>query len=177
VHSGRTAATVPQQGHAALDGQLACDQCGTLFHPRRGSGGSKQRFCSDECRKISNRERQRTHRRGSYAGPTTLPASGPRAQNETREAAVASLRPWETTVLDIADCERTEFAVALNNGEAAGIRVETWPPEVRAFMDQHVGRWVEENKETRIVRAVTIAAPKHDGVQSCLMILHHSPRE
>ena len=182
VLSGRTDAIVAQQGCPALDGQptrLACDRCGTLFYPRRGSGGSKQRFCSDECRKISNRERQRTQRRGSYAGPTTLPATGQSTQNEmpAREPAMAPLRPWETRVLDIADCERTEFVVALNNGEAAGTRIETWPLEVRAFMDQHVNRWVEENKETRMVEAMTVAAPKHDGIQSCVVILHHFPRE
>lgn len=90
---------------------------------------------------------------------------------------MAALRPWETGVLNIADCERTEFAVALNNGETAGTRVESWPPEVRAFMDQHVSRWVDENNETRIVRAMTLAAPKHAGVQSCVVILHHFPRE
>jgi len=44
-------------------------------------------------------------------------------------------------------------------------------------MDQHVNRWVEENKETRMVEAMTVAAPKHDGIQSCVVILHHFPRE
>lgn len=27
-----------------------CDQCGTPFEPRNGSGGKPQRFCSTECR-------------------------------------------------------------------------------------------------------------------------------
>ena len=98
-------------------------------------------------------------------------------ETPTRDHAVAALRPWETTVLDIADCERIEFVVALNNGEAAGVRIETWPPEVRAFVDQHVSRWFDENKETLIIRAMTVAAPKHGGVQSCVVILHHFPRE
>ncbi|MGA8649423.1 MAG: hypothetical protein WB677_02155 [Xanthobacteraceae bacterium] len=89
---------------------------------------------------------------------------------------MAALHPWETGVLDIANCQRTEFVVALNDGEAAGTRVETWPPEVRAFMDQHVSRWVAENKQTRTVRAITVAAPKYHGIQSCVMILHHSPK-
>jgi hypothetical protein len=108
-----------------------------------------------------------------------VPATPQAVSSETppSEPAVRRLHAWETGVLDIAGCDRTEFVVALNHGDATGVRVETRPPEVRAFMDQHVGRWVEENKETRIVRAVTIAAPKHDGVQSCVMILHHSPRE
>jgi hypothetical protein len=159
--------------------QLRCDWCNTPFSPRRASGGSPQKYCSDECRKISNRERQRTQRIASYAGPTILPASGQPTKNETltREPAEAALHPWETGVLNIANCQRTEFVVALMEGETAGTSVETWPPELRALMDHHVGRWVEENKETRTVRAVTAAAPKYDGVQSCVLILHHSHKE
>jgi hypothetical protein len=119
-----------------------CDWCSTHFSPRRGSGGSQQRFCSDECRRISNRECQRTRRKASYAGRSTLPASGQPPQTETlsREPAVAALRPWETGVLDIANCQRTEFVVALKDGETAGMRIETWPAEVRAFTEQHVNR-------------------------------------
>jgi hypothetical protein len=94
-----------------------------------------------------------------------------------REPAVAALHPWETGVLDIANCKRTEFVVALNDGQTAGTRVATWPPEVRTFMDQHVARWVEENSETRTVRAMTVAAPIYDGIQSCAVILHHRPRK
>ena len=36
--------------------------------------------------------------------------------------------------------DEAEFVVALKDGQAAGARVETWPPEVQAFMDQHVAR-------------------------------------
>jgi len=137
-----------------------------------------QRFCSDECRKISNRERQRTQRRASYAGPTTLPAVGQPSQDKAlpREPAAAALHSWQTGVLDISNSERTEFVVASKDGETAGTRMETWPAEVRAFMDQHVNRWVEENKQTRTVRAMTVAAPKYDDVQSCVLILHHNPK-
>jgi hypothetical protein len=167
-----------QEVHPALEGQsgqLACDQCGTLFYQRCGSGGSKQRFCSDGCRKISNRERQRSQRRGSYAGPTALSASElPTPKTLTPERAVTALSPWETAVLDITDCERTEFLVALSKNEVASIAMETWPPEVRAVMDQHVSRWVKENGQTHTVRAMTVAAPKHHGLQSCVVILHHS---
>ena len=163
---------------SALNPIQRCDRCGAPFSPRRSSGGSPQKYCSDECRKISNRERQRTQRIASYAGPSTLPPSGQPTQNETptREPAVAALHPWQTGVLDIANCERTEFAVALADGETAGTRTETWPAEVRAFMDQHVNRWVEESKETRNVRAMTVASPKYGGTQSCVLILHHSPK-
>jgi hypothetical protein len=94
-----------------------------------------------------------------------------------RKAAGPAQAPWETSVLDIAGCQRTEFVLALSEGESAGTRVETWPPDVRMFMDRHVHRWVEENKQTLIVRAITVAAPKYDGVQSCVVILHHFPKE
>jgi hypothetical protein len=32
--------------------------------------------------------------------------------------------------------DEAEFVVALKDGQAAGARVETWPPEVQAFMDR-----------------------------------------
>ena len=89
---------------------------------------------------------------------------------------MAALHSWQTGVLDISNSERTEFVVASKDGETAGTRMETWPAEVRAFMDQHVNRWVEENKQTRTVRAMTVAAPKYDDVQSCVLILHHNPK-
>jgi hypothetical protein len=44
---------------------------------------------------------------------------------------VAALHPWQTGVLDIADCDRTEFVIALKEGECADARFETWPAEVR----------------------------------------------
>jgi hypothetical protein len=116
--------------------QRACDQWGTLFTPRHSSGGTAQRFCSRACQQPSNRERQRTQRRASYAGPTTQPAI-------PRELAVATLHPGETPVLDIANYERTEFVVA-------GTRVETWPPKVR------VSRWVEEVR-SRVEAAAILA--------------------
>jgi hypothetical protein len=173
-----------QQQHLSLDDKPAlnteqrCDRCGTPFSPRRGSGGSRQRFCSSECRLDFHTQRQRMERRAAYIAPTTLPATGQPGQDKTvpRDPAVAALHPWETGVLNIANCQRTEFVVGLNDGETAGTRMETWPAEVQAFMDQHVNRWVEENKQTRIVRAITVAAPKYDGIQSCVLILHHSPK-
>lgn len=36
-----------------------------------------------------------------------------------------------------------------------------------------MNRWVEENKHAHAVRAMTVAAPKYDGIQSCVAILHH----
>ena len=55
--------------------------------------------------------------------------------------------------------DEAEFVIALKDGQAAGARVETWPPEVQAFMDQHVARWLDEAKDSRTAHAITVAAP------------------
>jgi len=174
------AAPYVEQQPLGPDGKLEqrCDWCSKPFDPRRCSGGSRQRFCSSDCRMSFHKERQRTQRRASYAGPTTLPASERPTQNGTlpRAPAVAQLHPWETGVLDIVNCKRTEFVVALKEGETASTRTEAWPAEVRVLLHQHVTRWVERSKETLTVRAMTVAAPKSDGIQSCVLILHHSPK-
>jgi hypothetical protein len=114
-------------------------------------------------------------RRAAYTAPTTLPASRQPTQGGTlpREPAVAALHSWETGVLDLVNCERVEFVVALRDEETAGTGIETWPPEVQALIDQHVTHWVAENKQTRTVRAMTVAARKHQGLQYCVLILHH----
>jgi hypothetical protein len=175
-----SAAPFVEQQPLDLDGKLeqSCDWCNKPFAPRRGTGGTKQKFCSLDCQRTSNRERQRTQRRAAYVALATAPAISQPIPNEMRprEPAASALHSWETSVLDIANCQRTEFVVALKDGETAGTRMETWPAEVRTFMEQHVSRWVEENKQTRIVRAITVAAPKYDGIQSCVVILHHSPK-
>ena len=113
--TNRTALGAEQQPLSPSDDKpkQRCDRCGKPFSPRHGSGGTKQRFCSRDCQRTSNRERQRRQRSGSYAGRTTLPASGQPTQNDTptRDLAVAALHRWETGVLDIANCDRTEFVV------------------------------------------------------------------
>jgi len=66
-----------EQQQLSLDDkpEQRCDRCAAPFSPRRGSGGSQQRFCSSDCRMTFHKERQRTQRRTSYAGPTPLPAT------------------------------------------------------------------------------------------------------
>jgi hypothetical protein len=119
--------------------QRACDQWGTLFTPRRGSGGTAHTFCSRACQRPSNRERRRTQRIASYAGQTTLPPIEP-----PQDEALPREHPGKTPVLDIANYERTDFVVA-------DTRVETWPPKVR------VSRWVEEVR-SRVEAAAAILA-------------------
>ena len=117
-------------------------------------------------------------RRAAYIAINDSADAGQPSQDETvhRDPAVAALHPWETGVLDIANCERTEFVVALKGGETAGTRIQTWPAEVQALDGQACSRWVEENKERRTVSAMTVAAPKYHGIQSCVLILHLSPK-
>jgi predicted nucleic acid-binding Zn ribbon protein len=67
---------------SALNPEQRCDRCGAPFSPRRSSGGSQQRFCSSDCRMTFHKERQRTQRRASYAGPTSSPATAQPAANE-----------------------------------------------------------------------------------------------
>jgi predicted nucleic acid-binding Zn ribbon protein len=64
-----------EQQQLSLDGKQSCDRCGAPFSPRRSRGGSQQRFCSSDCRMTFHKERQRTQRRASYAGPTLSPAT------------------------------------------------------------------------------------------------------
>ena len=122
--------------------------------PRRAGASSPWRFSTAGRILIENASvrslEQRTSRQTTrWFGPTqggTLP----------REPPVAALHPWQTGVLDIADCDRAEFVIALQEGESAETRIETWPAVVRAFMDQHVNRWVENNKASRTVLAITL---------------------
>jgi hypothetical protein len=59
-----------------IDAELrSCDECGTPFTPRHGTGGTKQRFCSTDCRMSFYKEAQRTRRRAAYVGSTTPPAT------------------------------------------------------------------------------------------------------
>jgi hypothetical protein len=66
----------------SVPAQRACNHCGEPFSPRQHSGGSPQQFCNTDCRLAFHRERQRFQRSGSYAGPTTLPATEQPAPTE-----------------------------------------------------------------------------------------------
>jgi hypothetical protein len=55
--------------------QMTCEQCGTAFEPRAGSGGSRQRFCSQGCRyDFHNSKVQRVPPPPAYTLQTTLEA-------------------------------------------------------------------------------------------------------
>jgi hypothetical protein len=123
---------------AALDSQSDqrdCDQCGKPYVPRQHTGGSVQRFCCTTCRLDWHKKRQRAQRIDLYAGQVTAPATPQARSCETlpSKPALGLLPSLKSCVLDIACCDRTEFVLALRGGETAGTRIETWPPEVRAF--------------------------------------------
>jgi hypothetical protein len=109
--------------------------------PRRAGASSPRRFSTAGRTLIENASVRSLEQRTSRHYP--------------RRNAPA-LHPWQTGVLDIADCDRAEFVIALQEGESAETRIETWPAVVRAFMDQHVNRWVENNKASRTVLAITV---------------------
>jgi predicted nucleic acid-binding Zn ribbon protein len=78
-----------------VDGKQPCDKCGDDFTPRHGSGGSKQRFCSDECRMAFHKERQRAQR-SSLARLVTG------EERDPRKPTITALGPCETGLLDVA---------------------------------------------------------------------------
>ena len=95
--------------------------------------------------------------------PTTLEALLAQPDPEPcalmRASPLPRLHPRKTAGPSTSLTAATEFVVALNEGGGAGTRVETWPPEVRIFIDQHVSRWVEDNKEERaLVRVNDLSA-------------------
>jgi hypothetical protein len=94
-----------------------------------------------------------------------------------RQAEGTELHPWETKVLDVAGCDRTEIVVALYEHETAGTRPETWPQVIQNLIFKYAGEWVDEHPE-RAVRAVSYAAPKYKQTdrQCCVMIIHHAPK-
>jgi hypothetical protein len=98
-------------------GLRSCQKCGKAFEPRSGSGGSLKRFCCTGCRLDFHKKRQRSERRGMYAGPTPSCPGGQPAGSEklSRPPAVAALGPWETGVLDIAGCDRTDSGIRLSD--------------------------------------------------------------
>ena len=61
-------------------------------------------------------ERRRALRRR----PHLLSHSPHRTKSASAEPAASALHSWETGFLDIANCQRTEFVVALKDGETAG---------------------------------------------------------
>ena len=71
-----------------IDAELRpCDQCGKLFKPRNGTGGSPQRFCSTDCRLSFHAEGQRGQRRPACSAPGTPPAVlQPTSESEACEA-------------------------------------------------------------------------------------------
>jgi hypothetical protein len=51
--------------------------------------------------------------------------TGEERETVPRKYRITALGPCETGLLDVANCERAEFVVALADGEAAGTRIET----------------------------------------------------
>lgn len=83
---------------------------------------------------------------------------------------------WSSGILDLARCSRLEILITLYENETAGIRPEKWPQAVQLLIEKHIAAWAEKNA-AQAIRAVTFAAPKYQGQQSCVVILHHSAKK
>ena len=96
--------------------ELGCDWCCKSLTPRHGSGGSKQKFCSRECQRTSNRERQRTHRRAAYVAARKERSPRDRGHRAAPPQTGCSTSPSATDQF---------LVVGLNEGETAGTRIES----------------------------------------------------
>ncbi len=94
-----------------------------------------------------------------------------------RAPQAAEHHPWDSTQLDIKDCDRTEIVVPLYEHEKAGTRPDSWPAEVQRLIFKYAESWVDD-KKTRSVKAVTYGLQKdaRDNRLCCVMIIHHSAK-
>lgn len=79
-------------------------------------------------------------------------------------------RTFDVSSIDLGD-NRVEFVVQLYEHEAAGMRIETWPPVVQNLFEKHVAAWRAQHA------AVTLRAITHGVVdRSCVLILHYAEK-
>ena len=149
---------------ARVAGRHECQRCGEFFEPRTGTGGRKQKYCTEECRRTSDNERkanagQRAQRAGDEEKEMTMTQGqfldASRAISEaTLEGAKAganvrsSVEPdfdWrgdECVVLQ----EQHSTAIYFNAEGGLVIRQQNWPddddvviitkPCIDGFMDK-----------------------------------------
>ncbi len=70
--------------------------------------------------------------------------------------------------IDVGDCDRVEFCVALHEHERAGHRVESWPAAVKVQIERAMATWAERNGGRRIVLVSSGIAER-----MCVLIVHH----
>ena len=89
-----------------------CARCGKTFKPRSGSGGSPQRFCSQDCRLAFHSEGQRAQRRPACGDfpVVTVAAPGKSPQNAPEQILDFDWSDTESVVLT----EQPETAVYWN---------------------------------------------------------------
>jgi hypothetical protein len=148
--------------------------------PRRAGASSPWRFSTARRTLIENASVRSLEQRTSRQSPTRW--FGP-TQGETlpREPPVAALHPWQTGVLDIADCDRAEFVIALQEDESAETRIETWPAEVRAFVGReqqslphrtrHYRRRAEPSGRSRPIGKSARRSRCRPGQQPCFWVI------
>jgi hypothetical protein len=125
-----------------------CDQCGEAFQPREGSGGSKQRFCSKQCRLDFHGSSQRS---APHAGITEPPAPPPAAEKTpTSDVPKAAVREdgefdWNTDE-SIVLGEQLETAIYFNERGGLVIRQRNWPDEDHyvVIAESNIGHFLDQ---------------------------------
>lgn len=97
-----------------------------------------------------------------------------------RKPQIVDLHPWET-VLDIEQCDRTEFFLTLHEHEAKkpdlALRPDTWPDDVVRRIYNHMAEWIERHPQ-RSPKAVTYGILQHESFgKCCVAVLHHAPKK
>jgi hypothetical protein len=99
-----------------------CEHCGSEFPPRNGSGGSRQRFCSSDCRGLFHKSQR--SQRAPACTPQPKPENAPRATQEP--SGDFSWDDAEAVVLH----EQPETAVYWNpNGDLVIRQRRHWPDD------------------------------------------------
>jgi hypothetical protein len=105
-----------------------CEQCGSEFPPRNGSGGSRQRFCSSDCRGLFHKS-QRSQRAPACNHATLPPASQPKPENLPQATPEPSEDFDWSNDSSIILREQPTTAVYFNKEGSLVIRQRRWPDD------------------------------------------------
>ena len=97
------------------------------------------------------------------------------SDTEQRDAETRVRAPFDLTLLDLADCTRTEIILPLYEHEKAGQRMESWPAAVQVRAAREVQNCTAEQSGF-VLRALTTGVIKYRGKPSCVLILHHAKK-
>lgn len=73
------------------------------------------------------------------------------------------------SALALSGCDRFEIVIGRYEHESAGLRFDSWHPEIRRRLEQELAAWQSRNAD-RALRAITTSAT----VTACVMVVHHA---